>query len=64
MDDDISRMNTEKTEGEIIFDHLRNFKQPKDKKTITKEILKMLQEWNPKEDEQQNEIKKSKIRAR
>ena len=41
MDDDISRMNTEKTEGEIIFDHLRNFKQPKDKKTITKEILKI-----------------------
>ena len=60
MDDDISRMNTEKTEGEIIFDHLRNFKQPKDKKTITKEILKMLQEWNPKEDEQQNEIELKK----
>ena len=42
IDDEISRMNTEKIEGELIFDHLRNFKQQKDKKTITKEILKML----------------------
>ncbi len=42
IDDEISRMNTEKIEGELIFDHLRNFKQQKDKKTITKDILKML----------------------
>ena len=42
IDDEISRMNTEKIEGEFIFDHLRNFKQQKDKKTITKDILKML----------------------
>ncbi len=42
IDDEILRVNTEKLEGELIFDHLRNFKQQKDKKTITKDILKML----------------------
>jgi len=39
------RMNSQKKEGEIIFEQLRLFKQVKNKKIVSKEIINMLQSW-------------------
>lgn len=37
------RMNSQKKEGEIIFEQLRLFQQNRDKKSILKEIIKQLE---------------------